>query len=215
MRWGTASRSSAITIGAITALNAISSPPASTAVSEASEVQPRKRSNAVYRITERSLDERPSASAPRNARTAVLSPCSIGCPVPKSVAKESAAVNSTSRNPSPSINETVPRLESRWTDLHSPAGAELLPKLVGAEHQGDVGRVLEVRLADHPGPAGARLPVVGRHEPVQPQDPPTPSSQMEGRRAAHGAQPNHDSVGAGSRHQEYASPSCLLARKSS
>jgi hypothetical protein len=39
------------------------------------------------------------------------SACSIGCPVPKSVANESAAINSTNRKPSPSTDKTLPRLE--------------------------------------------------------------------------------------------------------
>ncbi len=79
---------------------------------------------------------------------------------------------------------------------------ELGPALVGAEHQGDVQRVLEVRLPDDPrtpvrGPLG-----VGRPESVERQHALASPRQLGGGLAAHASQPHDDHVGFPDSHDE-------------
>jgi hypothetical protein len=67
-----------ISIGAIVSLNARSSPPASAAVSAASEVHPMNRSSAVWYTHDLVAESTPSASAVRSDSQQVRRPCSIG-----------------------------------------------------------------------------------------------------------------------------------------
>ncbi len=103
-RWRTRNRRVspgwALSIGANTALNDTSSPPASTAVSDASDVQPRNRSKATWYTHEHAPASSPNASAVRMDSQHVRRPCSSGWPVPRSVANDKAMVNSARRDAS-------------------------------------------------------------------------------------------------------------------
>src|SRR5919199_2888442 len=79
-------------------------------------------------------------------------------------------------------------------ELPARLALQLLPQLVGPQEQRHVGGMLEVGLADDARAAVARAPVVGRGEPLEPENPFAASGEPVGGGAPHPAEAGDDRV---------------------